>query len=29
MERDLDTNPPSAVNPTPNRKTEPYLRLFT
>jgi hypothetical protein len=25
MERPPDTNPPSAVNPTPNRKTEPYL----
>ena len=25
MERPTDTNPPSAVNPTPNRKTEPYL----
>jgi hypothetical protein len=25
MERKPDTNPPSAVNPTPNRKTEPYL----
>ena len=25
MERNPDTNPPSAVNPTPNRKTEPYL----
>ena len=25
MERKPDTNPPSAVNPTPNRKAEPYL----
>jgi hypothetical protein len=25
MERPRDTNPPSAVNPTPNRQTEPYL----
>jgi len=25
MERNPDTNPPSGVNPTPNRKTEPYL----
>jgi len=25
MERPPDTNPPSAVNRTPNRKTEPYL----
>ena len=25
MERPPDTNPPSAVNPTPDRKTGPYL----
>ena len=25
MELPPDTNPPSAVNPTPNRNTEPYL----
>lgn len=25
MQRPPDTNPPSAVNPTPNRNTEPYL----
>ena len=25
MERQPDTNPPSAVNRTPNRNTEPYL----
>ena len=25
MERNPDTNPPSAVNSTPNRATEPYL----
>ena len=25
MERPPDTNPPSAVNSTPNRNTEPYL----